>query len=240
MKAAKTVVRELRRTQVSLGHGDLWGFERNLSALTEQVDDLQKTVDGLRSLYDLDPKAYLESGAYAAELCEAATTAGLIITEEDDQLLCHPSIIRIRPKDVSIEIDRKREHRLRPSTVIAVLSARQQRDSRFNPETFLNSIRNAYDLIVARQGRRPDSVVRLVDIWKTLTLLPAHSREYTKQAFARDLYLLDKSGTSTTRKSSRRLRWCASSGTRSTGILSVVTPEGRQQQYWGISFSPSE
>jgi hypothetical protein len=33
------------------------------------------------------------------------------------------------------------------------------------------------------------------------------------------------------------LRWHASSGTRSAGVLTTVARTGQQQRYWGVSFS---
>ena len=41
-------------------------------------------------------------------------------------------------------------------------------------------------------------VIKLLDIYQLLTLLPGQSKEYTKEEFARDIYLLDKSGITTT------------------------------------------
>jgi hypothetical protein len=69
-----------------------------------------------------------------------------------------------------------------------------------------------------------------------LTLLPGQAKEYTRPEFARDLYLLDQSGIRQT-KDGRMLRWHASSGTRSAGVLTTVARTGQQQRYWGVSFS---
>jgi hypothetical protein len=71
-----------------------------------------------------------------------------------------------------------------------------------------------------------------------ITLLPGSAREYSRPEFARDLYLLDQSGVTTT-KAGRTLRWHASSGTRGAGILTTVARSGQQQRYWGVSFSPA-
>ena len=90
--------------------------------------------------------------------------------------------------------------------------------------------------MVAHAGKKPDAVVRLTDIWTVLTLLPGQAREYTRPEFARDLYLLDQSGVRATRDG-RALRWHASSGTRTSGVLTTVARTGQQQRYWGVSFS---
>jgi hypothetical protein len=121
-----------------------------------------------------------------------------------------------------------------------LLAAAQERAPRFKPEPFLDSLRGAYELAVAGAGKRPDAVVRLVDVWSVLTLLPGQSREYSKQEFARDLYLLDQSGVTDTARSPRQLRWSASTGTKGAGVLTTVARSGQQQRYWGVSFALAE
>ena len=128
---------------------------------------------------------------------------------------------------------------LRPSVVIGLLAAAQQRPPRFRAEPFLESLAGGYELVVARAGSRPDAVARVTDIWSALTLLPGQGKDYTRPEFARDLYLLDQSGVQQTR-SGRMLRWHASSGTRTAGMLTTVARTGQQQRYWGVSFSLPE
>jgi hypothetical protein len=124
--------------------------------------------------------------------------------------------------------------------LVGLLAAGQEREPRFKPEAFLDSLRGGYELVVARDGKTAEGVVRLVDIWAVLTMLPGQAREYTKQEFARDLYLLDQSGVTRTTRSSRQLRWSASTGTKGTGVLTTVARSGQQQRYWGVSFSAGE
>ncbi len=156
--------------------------------------------------------------------------------ESDERLLCYPSLIKVLPGDAAVEIDRRREKRLRPSVLAGLLAAVQTRPPRFKPEPFLESLASGYDLVRSREQQRDGAVVRLVDVWGVLTLLPGQQRDYARPEFARDLYLLDSSGV-TTAKSGRVLRWHASSGTRGSGTLTTVAQTGQQQLYWGISFA---
>jgi hypothetical protein len=153
---------------------------------------------------------------------------------EDDRFLCYPSIVRVLPGDLALEIDRKKARGIRPSVVVAQLAKAQRAGPRFKPAPFLASLVGAYDLVVAGQGKEPGAVVRLLDVYNALTLLPGQSRDYTRAEFARDLYLLDQSG-ETAGPGGRRLRWAASSGTRQAGVLSTVAMSGQQQRYWGIA-----
>jgi hypothetical protein len=124
--------------------------------------------------------------------------------------------------------------------LVDLLARTQQRAPRFKAETFLDSLRAAYELVVAAEGKKSDGVVRLVEIWSALTMLPGQRGQYSKQEFARDLYLLDQSGVTTTARSSRVLRLSASTGTKGAGVLVTVSRSGQQQRYWGVSFSADD
>ena len=120
--------------------------------------------------------------------------------------------------------------------LVGLLAAAQARPPRFRPKPFLESLASGYDLVRSQKQHREGAVVRLVDVWAVLTLLPGQSRDYTRSEFARDLYLLDSSAVATA-KSGRVLGWHASSGTRGSGTLATVAQTGQQQLYWGISFT---
>ncbi|MDE3076239.1 MAG: hypothetical protein KGJ86_12495, partial [Chloroflexota bacterium] len=103
----------------------------------------------------------------------------------------------------------------------------QSRPARFKPGDFLEALRRAY-LVVAdqRSGRLASSpVVPLLDLYSLLTMLPGQDREYSRQEFARDVYLLDQSGANTT-KQLDRIAFHASTGTRGGRTLTVVTQSG--------------
>src|SRR5207302_2762703 len=112
-------------------------------------------------------------------------------------------LVRILGGDRVALIDRARERRLRPTVLLNHLKEIQRRPPRFKPEAFLEALFGAYDaLVTAKDGktRQESRVVRLLDIYDILTLLPGQSREYSRQEFARDIYLLDESGVTRTRR----------------------------------------
>jgi hypothetical protein len=236
LKSASGLTRELRKAKAAAASGQVRELRRALDAAVSLADELSVTAKGAQVSFDLDETAYLSAGEYAKELLALAADRGLAMFEEDDRLLCYPSIVRVVPGDSVVEIDRRRERRLRPSVLIRLLSFAQQRPPRFRAEQFLEALANGYELVVARLGKKSDAVVRLTDIWSVLTLLPGQGKEYTRPEFARDLYLLDQSGARLT-KAGRALRWHASSGTRTAGVLTTVARTGQQQRYWGVSFT---
>jgi hypothetical protein len=240
LRVATGVVRELRRAKAGAASGQLRDLRRSLEAAATSSAALAAAAHDLRTGFTMDTESHLASGAYTKELLAAAAAAGVEVFEEDDQILAYPSLIRVLAADGALDIDRRRERRLRPSVVARLLATAQRRGPRFRAEAFLDSLRGAYELVVARQGSRPDAVVRLLDVWSVLTLLPGQSREYSRQEFARDLYLLDSSGTTSTPRSPRVLRWSASTGTRGGGVLTTVARGGQRQRYWGIAFTPAD
>jgi hypothetical protein len=236
-RAAAGVVRELKRARSAATTGQVRDLRKSLDTLATVVAELAEQATSARTSYDVDEVELLTSAAYRKELLAAAAEAGLAMFEEDDRLLSYPSLIRILPGDLALEIDRRRDKRLRPSVVVQTLARAQEAGPRFKPEPFLASLASAYDLVLARQRKEPGAVVKLLDVYGVLTLLPGQARDYSKQEFARDLYLLDQNGlvTTGTGADERQLRWAASTGTRQSGVLTTVARSGQQQRYWGIA-----
>jgi hypothetical protein len=238
-RSANAVARELKRARSAAVSGQVRELRRALEAAADLGRELERAMAEARAGYDVDEAELLASGAYAKELLASATEAGVAMFEEDDRLLCYPSIVRLLPSDLALEIDRRRVRGLRPSLVVQQLERARNAGPRFRPEPFLASLLAGYDLVVARQGKAAGVVVRLLDVYGVLTLLPGQSRDYTKPEFTRDLYLLDQSGVVEVGSTGRQLRWAASSGTRLPGVLSTVARSGQQQRYWGVAFEPA-
>jgi hypothetical protein len=236
LKVTAAQLRELKKAKQCAARGQLRDLRRALTAASSLSAQASRAAEESAASFELDEEEHLASGAYAEELLAAAAAQDVAMSEADDRLLCYPSLIKVLPNDAAVEIDRRWEKRLRPSVLVGLLAAAQARPPRFRPQPFLESLASAYDLVRSRQQQREGSVVRLVDVWTVLTLLPGQQRDYTRPEFARDLYLLDSSGVDTL-KTGRRLRWHASSGTRDSGTLVTVAKTGQQQRYWGISFS---
>jgi hypothetical protein len=237
LRAAAALIRELKKAKTAAAGGSVRDLARSLEAAGEWVDETAGAVMAGEQGWDFDVSEYLASGGWAKEVIAAAAARGLTVTESDDRLVCYPSLVKVLPGDVAIDIDRKRDRHLRPSVVVDTLAARQARPPRFRTEPFLEALADGYGWVVERGGQRSwGAVVRLVDIWGVLTVMPGASRDYPKPEFARDLYLLDQSGVTATR-AGRTLRFSASTGTRSAGVLTTVAADGRPVHYWGVAFS---
>lgn len=233
-RAVATLGRELKRARAAAAAGQVRDLRRSLEAARKLAAEVIDQVEAAAG-YDLDEGELMSSGAYTTELLAAAKAAGVAMFADDDRLLCYPSIVRVLPGDLALEVDRKRARGIRPSVVVEALGTAQRAGPRFKAAPFLAALVSAYDLVVGGQGKAPGAVVKLQDVYAALTLLPGQAREYSRAEFARDLYLLDQSEAAGT-TGGRRLRWAASTGTRQAGVLTTVTRSGQQQRYWGIAF----
>lgn len=238
LKAAAAVTRELRKAKSAAAKGQVRDLRRSLEAAAKSAQESGRATTGAEASFTFDEKEHLESGGFAQELVWMAAARDVTMLERDQRLLCYPSLVKVLPADAAVEIDRRRERRLRPSVLVDLLATAQKKPPRFRAEPFLESLEAAYGLVRSRRVRGDGVVLPLVDLWSVLTLLPGQQREYTKPEFARDLYLLDASGVATA-KSGRLLRWHASTGTRGAGTLVTVAQSGQQQLYWGVSFTES-
>ena len=237
LKSAGLVTRELRKALAGARSGQVRDARKALAAALAAADGLAEEARGLHDGFDPNEQEYLASGGYTKELLAAAEAKGVTIFEEEDRLLCYPSLLRVVPGEAAVEIDKVRERRIRPSVLVDLLARTQQRAPRFKAEAFLDSLRAGYELRAASEGKKADGVVRLVDVWSVLTMLPGQRGQYSKQEFARDLYLLDQSGVTRTARSPRELRWSASTGTKGSGVLVTVARSGQRQYYWGVAFT---
>jgi hypothetical protein len=241
LRAAAAAARSLKRLRAVVHDGNVREVRSALVAAEQNVEALRQQVEQTVNAWQLDEASYFNSGAYTAELLATAERMQLSIYEQDDRLYCYPSLLRVLPSERTLLIDRARERRLRPSIVVEHLRTLQGRPPRFRPEAFLEALFKAYRAIVQRQNSKVEvgSVERLARVYELFTLLPGQSREYSSHEFARDIYLLDRSGTTETRDGFV-VSFPASTGTKSPGgVITAITESGQERRYWGIAFTRS-
>ena len=240
LKAAIAAVSSLKKFRKAVQTGNLRELRKTIEATEQAVTALRQQFTNAKEDWNFDEEAYLSNKAFTSEILEAAKQIGLKIFEQDDRLYCYPFLIRILSGECSILIDKMRERRLRPSFLVKHLKDLQSKPPRFKPEAFLESLFSAYEIVVAPRGKElfnTGIVIKLRDIYDLLTLLPGQSKEYSTQEFARDIYLLDQSRVTRTKKGSV-VSFPASTGTRSaTSTITVITQTGQEKKYYGISFA---
>jgi hypothetical protein len=84
------------------------------------------------------------------------------------------------------------------------------------------------------------TVIPLLEIYDLFTLLPGQSREYSKQEFARDIYLLHRSEVNATRSGAKVNLSIGSGRLSPKSTLGIINENGEERLYFGISFSSEE
>jgi len=239
-KAATTTVSSLKKFRAAAHSGDLRELRKTIEAADQAITALRQQFANAKEGWDFDEEAYLSGRDFLSEILQTAKQMGVKVFEQDDRLNCYPFLIRILPKERSVLIDKAREKRLRPSVLVSHLKDLQNKPVRFKPETFLDCLFAAYSQAVAARGEDlfgTGVVVKLRDIYESLTLLPGQSKEYSLQEFARDIYLLDQSRVARTKKG-LVVSFPASTGTKSTpSPITVITQSGHEKKYYGIAFA---
>ncbi len=239
MKSVLAALKEVKRAKSAAELGQLRDLRHALDEAARLAEVAAQTAATAREGWDFDDQQHFATGAYAQEVLARAKADGVNVYYSDDRILSYPAIVAISPSDLCVLVDKKRDRRVRPSIFVRTLKALQTRPPRFKAEAFLEALALAYDLVVAKSAARAGAVVKLVDVYAVLTVMPGAAREYSKQEFARDLYLLDMSGVTATR-SGRAMSFAASALTRGAGVLNTVTKTGQEKVYAGVQFAVAE
>jgi len=240
--AAAAATRAIKRARSAAQLGNLRELPSALVASEQAVATLQSQLARTVQSWDFDEETYLSDGSFTRELLDTAKGMNVRMFEQDERLYCYPALVRILPGERAVLIDRDRERRLRPKVLVARLQAIQRRPPRFKPDAFLETLHKAYTVLAARHGKdaRGRGVAEpLVDVYQLLTLLPGQAREYSRQEFARDIYLLDRSDVTATR-GGQVISLPASTGTRSSGVIRVITESGEEKTYYAIAFTGAQ
>ena len=248
LKSAADLAKLARQLQKAAKEGNIAAIKRAQGKLDAALGDLRQAVaDVLQSwpFEEGEEEQYLKEG-YAAELLRAAAEQDLEIHERDGQLISHPSIVRVLSRERAVRIDKKKVSAIRPHHLVGLLLQNQKKPIRHRPERFLESLYGVYSELVREEfpgglvKSGPGRVVPLDRIYKLFTSLPGSGRDYTPTDFARDLYLLDTSGLTKTRKGAT-VSFPASTGTRGArGLFTFVGPDGRDVQYYGLRFAEAD
>ncbi len=235
VRASAAVHTEAKRVRAAAASGQLRALRQSLETLTRLAEQTAVTAREVQSGWAFDEHAYFASGGYTAEVMALAAGQGLSVFASDERMLSYPAVVSLSASDASVLIDKVKDRRVRPSVLVRTLKALQARPPKFKAEVFLEALATAYRLVVASSGVRAGATVKLLDVYHVLTVLPGSAKEYSRQELARDLYLLDQSGVTTTRDG-RVLALPASALTRDAGVLRTVTRSGQDKVYAGISF----
>ena len=243
--AAKKLAATSRRLRKAAQDGTLSKMRREAGQLADDLVSAGETVREASSSWpfaESQELVYLTE-RYPDELCGAAAVIGLNVSVREEALVCSPSIIRLLSTERALKIDGRKRTSIRPSKLAADLHAIQQRmrpKSDTQQLRFLRALYNAFKVIRGTpRGRLIDTgdVVLLADVYSVFTSLPGTSTQYTKTDFARDIYLLDSSGVTTTSSGARVSFPFSTAAKSSSKIFSFVDRNGNVIPYYGVQFT---
>ena len=174
LKAANSVVSSLKRFRGVIKTGSLRELRKTIESAEQAVAALKQQFSNTKNGWNFDTEDYIASKAFPDEILEMSKSLGLKIFEQDERLYCYPFLIRIIPNELAIQIDKTKDKRLRPSTLVSHLKALQNKPVRFRPEMFLESLFSAYETLIRSRGKDQVGkgiVIPLLDIYRLLTLL---------------------------------------------------------------------
>ena len=238
-KTATAAVGALKKFRAAAKVGNIRELRKTIESAEQAITTLSQQFIKAKEGWTFDEETYLSGRAFLSEILEAAGQIGVKILEQDDRLYCYPFLIRILANERSILIDKTRERRLRPSVLVGYLKELQNKPVRFNSKAFLESMYSAYSIAVKTRGKeriRTGPVVPLVEIYGLITLLPGQSKDYSRQEFARDLYLLDQSSIRNTKSGLIVSLHTATGRELLSKVIPIVTRDGEVKRYYGISF----
>ncbi|CAI8018960.1 hypothetical protein GBAR_LOCUS11443 [Geodia barretti] len=239
-KTGTAVTKSARSLEKAAKTGSINAIRRAQADLNAALCTLTQEVENAVQAWPFQPdeeEAYLQQH-FAAELLQVAAQKGLDIREHDQRLIAHPSIVSVSPAGRAVRVDKKQVSTVRPSHLVSLLLANQEKPARFNGRNVLEAIYKAYQMLAGtgaplrRTEGRQLPAIPLANIYESLTLMPGSGREYSRTDFARDLYRLDTDGPQETR-SGAQLRF--HSGRQSN--IAFVDPGGHLVTYHSVAFS---
>jgi hypothetical protein len=227
----------VQRLQRAVASGNVRDLEKLRQAAGAALEEARRRAEACPE-FSFDATAYLSStGSFLSELIAAAERAGVRLSEREGVIFSYPVLLRPEPANTAVRIDKKLVPTIRPETLAALLKQAQSRDPKARPQQFIETLFDAYELVRAK--RKIDAYIDLplMQVYAVLTLLPGN--DYSLLDFTRDLYFLDTSGITETRRGCRMsLPASTVSRERSARQLRFVTRDGYEKVYAAIKFTP--
>ncbi|WP_394794035.1 hypothetical protein [Armatimonas sp.] len=239
LDAAKKHVAAVQKLQKATEDGIVRDLEKLRLSAQASAETLAERASACPE-FDFDANAYLQSdGEFLSELLAEAERIGLTVYERDGTIFSYPVLVRREPDLAAIRVDKALHFTLRPSVLAAALKKIQAREAKARPERFIETLFTAYELLRAKENLASWIDLPLSQVYDILTLLPGSEKEYTLLDFTRDVYFLDTSGITETKKGYElSLPASTASRERKAKLLPFVDRQGREKLYATVKFTP--
>jgi len=199
-------------------------------AMNEANDALAVASAAVGAL-NVDPRLIEEafkSDDYFREIVGLAVQQGLKgVRSTEGKLFSYPYVIEKKKSGVALSIGAKTTKQIRPSAVLATLTANRIKGSRFPHQALIDSVELIYE---ARVRGQSTDLVDIQDVYSLLTSLPGTDKDFPFLEFVAALDEIKRAGI--TSKNGKILDLPAPSTTgRSGQAIRVIREDGREQLY---------
>ena len=250
-KSASDLLRRARTLEKAAKEGSIAAIRREKGRLTEAMEAAREAAGAVESSWSVEEseeEAYLRD-QYAGELIREAAAQGLTIIPGSGGLMASPSIASVASGQRVLILDNKQTSNIRPSAVAKRLLPTQRKflDQRTRASTrskaLLETLYAVYKELtrgdaVGRLGGTQGPLVALDRIYAVVTALPGGTSQYTRQDFARDIYILAAAGVTTTADGAAASFSAGSTGARQPGrTFRFADENGNPVSYYGVQFT---
>ena len=241
-KQVAAVLKATRRLRRASSEGAVATLSAGIAAAQADLARAGEPLALAAESIEYDVAEAFASGAWLAELAEAAKAAGVVLVQRDGRVTAYPVALRLDARTQGVRLGRKLEKRIRPSFIAAQIKVLQQRPERFNARQFLDRVFALYESRAraedpawrpARPG--PGPLVALAELYDQLTLLPAASADYPQEEFIADLLRLDRQPDAISSQG-HRFELGGSTGRKGGKRLTLFDETGDQHDYYAIRF----
>lgn len=152
-KAAKAATAVLRKARASARIGNLKDLQNQLAEARNSAKRFAEVMAEADQSWNFGPEPYFAEGGYLQELKAEAERTGLSLFEKDGRIYCFPMLLTLSGKEGAVFINRKPERGIRPSVLVKLLAERQRKPQRTNSERFLDTLFEAYCVLVPHAGK---------------------------------------------------------------------------------------
>ena len=198
--AAAQAVRLQKAIQKDTDAGNLANMKKNLELLDGAIDALQESLKAVSEAAEqFNEQDYFADGDFTRELLDACEEREIDVIGEKGIYEMFPFKVRIlgdSEHDAEVYVNRKKIPSIRPSFVADTIKASQDKlnKTKFNEQSFMTELAEAYETTCLKSGARPGSTQKLDKIYKVMVPMARARKEYDKQAFAFDLARLYEAG----------------------------------------------
>ena len=191
--SAASIVSIQKKIQKNIEIGNLTEARKQLETLQNMVDLLKQQSEALQLEFNtFDTQDYFVSGEFTQQMLEACEQKEIDVKGEKGIYEMFPYKIRIYGDDEhqgEVWLDRKKIQSCRPVQVAQIIKDGQTRlfAAKFNVQSFMNELAEAYEITCLRSNARLGSNQSLTKVYKNLVLTARARKDYDMQAFAFDL-----------------------------------------------------